>query len=107
MGRWVSGRWVGESVVGWSVVGGFNKTWNIPKGQRVYTTVKPLPDLVFEKSVYTKPKYKLVILANDKKEYLDFSPAVTNQQKLKDKENLRNILIHFWKRIFLHLVLFY
>ena len=29
-------------------------------------------------------------MANDKKEYLDFSPAVTSQEKLKDKENLRN-----------------
>ena len=31
-------------------------TWNIPKGQRVDTTVKPVRDLVFEKSVYTKRK---------------------------------------------------
>ena len=67
-------------------------TWNIPNGQRVDTTVKPVRDLVFEKSVYTKPKSKSVKLANDKKEYLDFSPAVTNQEKLKDKENLRNNL---------------
>ena len=29
--------------------------WNIPKGQRVDTTVKPVRDLVFEKSVYAKP----------------------------------------------------
>ena len=65
-------------------------TWNIPKGQRVDTTVKPV--LGFEKSVYTKPKSKSVKLANDKKEYLDFSPAMTNQEKLKDKENLRNSL---------------
>ena len=63
-------------------------TWNIPKGQRVDTTVKPVRDLVFEKSVYTKPKSKSVKLANDKKEYMDFSLAVTNQEKLKDKENL-------------------
>ena len=67
-------------------------TWNIPKGQRVDTTVKPVRDLVFEKSVYTNPKSKSVKLANDKKEYSDFSPAVTNQEKLKDKENLRNSL---------------
>ena len=67
-------------------------TWNIPKGQRVDTTVKPVRDLVFEKSVYTKPKSKSVILANDKKEYLDFFPAVKNQEKLKDKENLENSL---------------
>ena len=32
-------------------------------------------------------------MANDKKEYLDFSPAVTNQEKLKDKEHLRNSLV--------------
>ena len=71
----------------------FNYTkWNIPKGERVDTTVKPVQDLVFEKSVCTKPKSKSVKLANDKKEYLDFSPAVTNQEKLKDKENLRNSL---------------
>ena len=56
-------------------------TWNIPNGQRVDTTVKPVRDLVFEKSVYTKPKSKSVKLANDKKEYLDFSPAMTNQEK--------------------------
>ena len=67
-------------------------TWNIPKDQRVDTTVKPPRDLVFEKSVYTKPKSKSVKLANDKKEYLDFSPAVKNQEKLKDKENLKNSL---------------
>ena len=67
-------------------------TWNIPKGQRVDTTVKPVRDLVSEKSVYTMPKSKSVKLANDKKEYLDFSLAVTNQEKLKDKENLRNSL---------------
>ena len=67
-------------------------TWNIPKGQRVDTAVKPVRDLVFEISVYTKPKSKSVKLKNDKKEYLDFSPAVTNQEKLKDKENLRNSL---------------
>ena len=67
-------------------------TWNIPKGQRVDTTVKPVQDLVFEKSVYTKPKSKSVELANDKKENLDFYPAVTNQEKLKDKENLGNSL---------------
>ena len=41
--------------------------WNIPKDQRVDTTVKPVPDLVFEKSVYTMPKSKSVKLANDKK----------------------------------------
>ena len=29
--------------------------WNITKGQRVYTTVKPVQDLNFEKSGYTKP----------------------------------------------------
>ena len=52
--------------------------WNIPKGQRVDTTLKPVRDLVFEKSVYTKPKSKSVKLANDKKEHFDFSPAVTN-----------------------------
>ena len=28
----------------------------------------------------------------NKKEYLDFSPAMTNQEKLKDKENLSNSL---------------
>ena len=67
-------------------------TWNIPKGQRVDTTVKKVRDFAFEKSVFTKPKSKSVKLANDKKEYLDFSPAVTNQEKLKDKENLRNSL---------------
>ena len=67
-------------------------TWNIPKGQRVDTAVKPVQDLVFGISVYTKPKSKSVKLTNDKKEYLDFSPAVTNQEKLKDKENLRNSL---------------
>ena len=27
-----------------------------------------------------------------KKEYLDFSPTMTNQEKLKDRENLRNSL---------------
>ena len=64
--------------------------------------VKPIRDLAFQKSVYTKPKSKSVKFANDKKEYLDFSPAVTNQEKLKDKENFRN-----WKRIFLHLILLY
>ena len=42
-------------------------TWNIPKGQRVNTTVKPVRDLVFEKFVYTKHKSKSVKLANDKK----------------------------------------
>ena len=31
-------------------------------------------------------------MADDKKEYLDFSPALTNQEKLKKKENLRNSL---------------
>ena len=66
--------------------------WNIPKGQRVDTSVKPVWDLVFEKSVYTKPKSKSVKLANDKKEYLEFSPTVTNQKKLKDTENLSNSL---------------
>ena len=35
-------------------------TWNIPKGQRVDSTLKPVWDLVFEKSVYTKPKSKSV-----------------------------------------------
>ena len=66
--------------------------WNIPKGQRVDTSVKPARDLVFEKSVYTEPKSKSVKLANDKKEYLEFSPTVTNREKLKDKENLSNSL---------------
>ena len=33
-------------------------TWNIPKSQRVDTTVKPVRDLDFEKDVYTKPKSK-------------------------------------------------
>ena len=47
-------------------------TWNIPKGQRVDTTVKPVRDLVFGKSVYTKPKFKSVKLANDKKESWTF-----------------------------------
>ena len=37
------------------------------------------------KNVCTEPK-------SDKREYLDFSPAVTNQEKLKDKENFRNSL---------------
>ena len=73
-------------------------TWNIPKGQRVETTVKPVRNLVFEKSVQTKPKSKLVKLASDKKEYLDFSPAVTNQEKLKDTENLRNSLFTLLER---------
>ena len=45
-------------------------TWNIPKDHRVDTTVKPVRDLVFQKSVYTKPKSKSVKLANDKDEYL-------------------------------------
>ena len=36
--------------------------WNLPEGQRVYATVKPVQDLVFEISVYTKPKSKLVKL---------------------------------------------
>ena len=44
--------------------------WNIPKDQRVGTTVKPVRDLVFQKSVYTKPKSKSVKWANDKDEYL-------------------------------------
>ena len=56
-------------------------TWNIHKVQRVDRTVW---DLVFEKSVYTDPKSKSVKLANDNKEYLHFSPAVTNQENLKD-----------------------
>ena len=73
-------------------------TWNIPKGQRVDTSVKPVWDLVFEKSVYTKPKSKSVKLANDKKEYLEFSPTVTNQEKLKDKENLSNSLFKLLKK---------
>ena len=60
-------------------------TWNIAKGQRGDTIVKQVRHLIFEKSVNTKPKSKSVKLANDKKEYLDFSPAVTNQEKLKDK----------------------
>ena len=47
-------------------------TWNIPKGQRGDTTVKPVRDLVFGKSVYTKPKFKSVKLANDKKESWTF-----------------------------------
>ena len=38
--------------------------WNIPKGQRVDTTVKPVRDLVFEKSVYAKPKSKSDKLAS-------------------------------------------
>ena len=42
-------------------------TWNIPKGQIVDTTVKPVRDLVFEKSVNTKPKFKSVKLAMIKK----------------------------------------
>ena len=73
--------------------------WNIPKGQRVDTTVKSVRDLVFEKSVYTKPKCKSVKLANGKKEYLDFSRAVTNQEKLKDKENLRNSLYTLLEKV--------
>ena len=56
-------------------------TRNISKDQRVDTTVKPVWDLVFQKSVYTKPKSKSVKLANEKDKYLDFSPAVTNQEK--------------------------
>ena len=73
-------------------------TLNIPKGQRVETTVKPVRNLVFEKSVQTKTKSKWVKLASDKKEYLDFSPAVTNQEKLKDTENLRNSLFTLLER---------
>ena len=53
-------------------------TRNIRKGQRPVTTVKPVRDLGFEKSDYAKPESKSVKLANDKKEYLDLSPAVTN-----------------------------
>ena len=33
-------------------------TWNIPKGQRVSTTVKQVRDFAFEKYVFTKPKSK-------------------------------------------------
>ena len=39
-------------------------TWNIPKGQRVDTNLKPVWGLVFETSVYTKPKPKSVKLVN-------------------------------------------
>ena len=68
------------------------------KGQRIDTTVKPVRDLVFEKSVCTKSKSKSVKLTNYKKECLDFSPALANQEKLKDKENLRNILFIYFKK---------
>ena len=53
--------------------------WNISKGNEL---LKPVQDLIFEKSVYAKPNSKSVKLANDKKEYLDFSLAVANQDKL-------------------------
>ena len=33
-------------------------TWNIPKGERVSTTVKQVRDFTFEKYVFTKPKSK-------------------------------------------------
>ena len=54
------------------------------------TAVKPVWDLVCEKCVYLKPKSKSVKLVNDKKKHLHFSPAETNQEKLEDKEDLRN-----------------
>ena len=41
--------------------------WNLPKGQKVDTTLKPVKDLVFEKSVYTNPKSVSEKLANNKK----------------------------------------
>ena len=65
---------------------------NIPKGQTVDTTVKPVWDLVFEESVYIKPKSKLAKLANYKKKYLDFFTTAANQEKLQDKKDLRNSL---------------
>ena len=37
-------------------------------------------------------------MTNDKKEYLGFSTAVTNQEKLMDKENLRNSLFTLLKK---------
>ena len=46
--------------------------WNIPKGQRVDTTVQPVRDLFLEKFVYTKPKSKSVKSTKDKKESLGF-----------------------------------
>ena len=70
------------------------------RSKRVYTTVKSVQDLIFEKSVYTKPKSKNHKLVNDKKEYLHFSPAVANQDKLQ-----KFLKIIFLQRIFLHLVL--
>ena len=33
-----------------------------------------------------------------KKKYLEFSPTVTNQEKLKDKENLSNSLFKLLKK---------
>ena len=53
--------------------------WNISKGHEL---LKPVQDLIFEKSVHAKPNSKSVKLANNKKEYLDFSLALTNQDKL-------------------------
>ena len=38
------------------------------KIKELVKSVKPIRDLVFEKSVYAKPKSKSVKLANDKKE---------------------------------------
>ena len=55
---------------------------NIPKGQTVDTTVKPVSDLVFEESVYIKPKSKLAKLANYKKNFLDFSTTAANQETI-------------------------
>ena len=57
--------------------------WNIPKGQRVDTSVKPARDLVFEKSVYTEPKSKSVKLANDKKRILGIFPNCDKSRETK------------------------
>ena len=53
-----------QSAVTKSSKPGVLRTQNIPKGQKVDTTVKPVWDLVFEKSVYIKPKSKSAKLAN-------------------------------------------
>ena len=47
------------------------------------TTVKPVRDLVFEKSVSTKLKSKSVKLTNDKKEYLDFFSSCDKSRETK------------------------
>ena len=77
------------------------------KGQRFDNSCKTSFGFSLWKCVYTKPKSKSVKLANDKKNTCTFPQLRQIKRNWKITKILETILLHFWNRTFLRLVLFY